>query len=161
MGSFCSAVEGDVPVFERQLATQKKGHYTWSPVWGYRSACMRALVRAEQAKGAPVYLCEVFRAWDSMIPKVTTFFVLVGLQDLYRNDEILCDKEINRFTTNRAYQKTAENDTEFELFSDRMQRLYPTYQFDHKCRLRPGPETPRTNLNELKSLLLSTDLERD
>ena len=122
---------------------------------------MDALRRAEAQKGAPVYLCEVSQAWNSLMPKVATPFILAGLQDLYRNDEVLCDLEINLFTLNPEHQRTEDNGKVFEVFSDRMARLYPTYEFDPKGRARPGPDTPRTNLRELKELLLSKDLERN
>ena len=41
-----------------------------------------------------------------------------------------------------------------------MERIYPGYKFDDRCRITPGPDTPVVNFNEHKELLLSTDLSR-
>ena len=38
---------------------------------------------------------------------------------------------------------------------------FPTYKFDKKCRIVPGPDTPVKNFKEVKELLLSKDLSRD
>ena len=51
--------------------------------------------------------------------------------------------------------------TEFELCSDRFRRKFPTYHFDERLRVVPGPETPVVNFNALKALLLSKDLARN
>lgn len=85
----------------------------------------------------------------------------VGLLDLYRNDEVLCDKACIRFSLDPKMQSTEANPTEFELFSDRVVRIFPTYVLDNRLRIRPGPETPRVKLQWLKELLLSKDLERN
>ena len=42
-----------------------------------------------------------------------------------------------------------------------MHRIFPTYVFDERCRIRPGPDTQRVNFNSLKELLLSKDLARN
>ena len=42
-----------------------------------------------------------------------------------------------------------------------MARIYPGYEIDERCRVRPGPETETLNFTELKELLLSTDLTRN
>ena len=42
-----------------------------------------------------------------------------------------------------------------------MTRVFPTYIYDERCRIRPGPDTPTVNFNWLKELLLSKDLSRD
>ena len=48
----------------------------------------------------------------------------------------------------------------FELCSQRMQRLYPTYKLDNDFRFYPGPKTKTLNFLKMKELLLSTDLSR-
>lgn len=58
-------------------------------------------------------------------------------------------------------QDTPENPTGFELYSDRMHRQYPDYILDKDLKLLPGPYTPVVNFNELKEILLSTDLSKD
>lgn len=77
------------------------------------------------------------------------------------NDEILADMACARWTLNPALQSTAEKPTEFELFSDRINRMWPSYVLDARNRLRPGPETPTINLAWLKELLLSKELSRN
>ena len=47
-----------------------------------------------------------------------------SLYELWRNDEILADREAVRYSLNKAIQRTKTNETEFELYSDRHDRLY-------------------------------------
>ena len=122
---------------------------------------MAALTRAEAQKGSPPQIVEIARAWDSMLPIRGLFLLLVGLQDLYRNDDILADGECFHFTLNPAHQSTAENPTDYELFSDRFVRIFPGYVLDKRLRIRPGPQTPTVNFAWLKELLLSNDLSRN
>jgi hypothetical protein len=83
------------------------------------------------------------------------------LMELYRNDEILADREQNRYSLNKDLQKTTENpDSPYELFSDRIKRLFPTYILDNKLRLMPGPDASVVDYEELRDLLLSKDLSR-
>lgn len=67
---------------------------------------MAALRRAEAEKGSPPYVVEIARAWNSLIPMVAPLLMLVGLMDLYRNDELLADLPFHRFTLNPAQQST-------------------------------------------------------
>ena len=165
MGALCCSdtrpSQGTV-IFERQIAERPLGKYTWRAIWGYKNACYEALRRAENEYGRPVYVHEIARSWRAVtiIPMVTAAFLRAGLQDLFKADEVLGDKELNRFTLNQENQSTALAPTEFELYSDRMQRLYPHFVLDEKLRLRPGPTAKRINFEELRSLLLSTDLSR-
>ena len=87
---------------QRQVATVPLGKYTWSCVWGYRPACKEALRRAELKKGSPPYVVEIYKEWSSMIPNLAAIFVLIGLQDLFRNDEVLSDIPNERFSLNPA-----------------------------------------------------------
>ena len=122
---------------------------------------MEALRRAEEKLGRPPYINEIAAEWSSMIPMLAGFFIMVGLNDLFKNDEILADLMHNRFSLNPERQSTAAMTTEFELFSDRFVRLFPTYVLDYRCRIRPGPETQTANFDNLKSLLLCKDLSRN
>ena len=45
--------------------------------------------------------------------------------------------------------------SEFELCSDRMERLYPEYELDEENHFVPGPDANVIDLNFLKTLLLS------
>ena len=47
--------------------------------------------------------------------------------DMFMNDEILADMACARWTLNPALQSTAEKPSEFELFSDRINRMWPSY----------------------------------
>ena len=85
----------------------------------------------------------------------------IALMDIYRNDEILADAELNHYSINRHMQDTHDNPTGFELYSDRIKRMFPSYILDNTLRLMPGPTTPVMNFEILKSILLSTDLERN
>lgn len=99
--------------------------------------------------------------WQSSVPAIAAMFVLNGLLDLYRADEVLADHDCARFSLNSAYKNREGHETEFDLFSDKMERLYPGYLIDDMCRVRPGPNTPTVNLKWLQELLKSKDLERN
>ena len=117
--------------------------------------------RAEEKLGRPVYMVEIAREFRSMWPNIGCLFIMVTLQDCYKKDEVLADYAHDRWTLNPAHQSTAENPTEFELFSDRVHRLWPTYVLNSRCAVRPGPLTVTTNFAQLKELLLSKDLSRN
>ena len=91
----------------------------------------------------------------------TPFYVQAGLQDMFMADEVLANMDCTRFSLNPAMQSTAENPSQFELYSDRIFRMWPTYVLDARNRLRPGPETPTVNFSWLKDLLLSKELSRN
>ena len=75
------------------------GHYTWRCIWGYRQACYAALKRAEAKHGRPVYLIEISQEWNSVIPKIAGIIIQLGLQDLFKADEVMADLEHNLYTT--------------------------------------------------------------
>ena len=85
----------------------------------------------------------------------------MGLQDIYKKDEVLADYEHNLWTLNPTLQSTAENPSQFELFSDRIHRLWPSYVLNSRCAVRPGKETITMNFAHLKELLLSKDPSRN
>ena len=58
-------------------------------------------------------------------------------------------------------QQNDDNQTGFELYSDRIARKFPTYKLDAELRLYPGPETLVVNFNEIKDILLSKDLSQN
>jgi len=122
---------------------------------------MEALRRAEEKKGSPPYVLEICQEWYSMLPMLAIPFLMMGLQDLFRNDEVLADSHNERFSVNLAMQSTDDNPTDFWLFSDRFQVVFPGYVLDDRCRVRPGPDTPVVNFANLKELLLSKDLSRN
>ena len=83
------------------------------------------------------------------------------LFDLYRNDEVLCDRELNLWTLKRENQYSPTNKTDFLLFSDRLCKDFPGYQLDNLMTLRPKPDTPTMNFDVIKEILLSKDLSRN
>ena len=83
------------------------------------------------------------------------------LNELWRDDRLLGGREVITFSANPANQNRDDHPTEFGLFSDVIYRKYPTYLLNEELKIVPGPETPRINLAELKSILLSKDLARN
>ena len=160
----CCNNRPQVPTFELQFASKKQGQgYTAYLPFGARNAVLNAIKIAEEERGEPVYLVDIRRAFDR------TAWVTVGpgtiglnmaLCDLYRNDEILCDREMNRYSVKGVNQETKSDQTGYELFSDRFHKMYTGYVFDKKGLIQPGPDTPVVNFDYLKELLLSKDLSR-
>ena len=72
------------------------------------------------------------------------------------------DRESLRISLNVALQRTDQNQTEFELFSDKHCRVFASaYRLDDNLNFRPHSNTPVVNFKELKDILLSKDLSRD
>lgn len=115
----------------------------------YRETTYAALRLAEQEKGGPVILPDVVRAYRkiSKFPLFSPHMIFFCLWDYYWNDQILADKEINRYTTDLKLQHTDANPTGFDLYSDRITRVFPGYTIDQNMRVRPGPETPLANFD--------------
>ena len=72
------------------------------------------------------------RAWEENFfgrdVKPTSKVILLKL---FKDDLVLCDSECNMFSLDSSNQLSSLNpDSTFELFSDRMQRLYPDYNLD-------------------------------
>ena len=101
MGTLCSYDSG--VEFQLQSAPNHLGRMTWTGVWGYRSAALTALRRAEEIKGSPPYILEIAHQWNSIVPMLAPIVVLVALQDLYKTDIMLADKDNHRFSLNPAY----------------------------------------------------------
>lgn len=75
-----------------------------------------------------MYAIEVSQEWQSkLIPKIGTAEIYAGLLDLYKADECLSNRELTKFTLDLKAQSVSKRKTSFELFSDRMWYLYPTY----------------------------------
>ena len=81
--------------------------------------------------------------------------------ELFRNDEVLTDKAMDYYSVDVSNQCTEDNPTEFELCSDRLTKDLPSYIFDQRGKVRPGPNTPTVNFTYLKKLLLSNDISRE
>ena len=84
-----------------------------------------------------------------------------ALYDLYRNDEILADFEMNRFTIDfETHHQQAGTATGYQVCTERMKSKFGMYTFDDRCRVIPGQLSPASDFVELKSLLLDQDLEK-
>ena len=122
-----------------------------------------SLVEAERRCGRPVMRNEVWAVHKEIgqivFPAVFKLWMVLG--ELYRNDEILTDAFENRYSAQKEMQDNLQNKTGFELYSDRITRIYPSYVLDGTLKLQPGPTTETMNFNTLKDILLSTDLSRD
>ena len=88
------------------------------------------------------------------MPRLTIEYVYAGLLELYKADQCLSDAELNRFAIDMRAQSSKKRRTGFELYSDRVTRLYPTYKMDRRCRPRPSRMTPVLNFYELRRTLL-------
>ena len=131
----------------------------------YKKQVFTALVEAENRLGKPVNYLEINKIYHEMdhyrIPLLFPVFVLFALMDLYMDDKVLADREVNTFTTNPTLQHSPTNETDFMLYSDRMRSVYPSYVLDSKNRVVAGPDTPVLNFNETMAILLSKDLTRN
>ena len=79
------------------------GNFTWPGCPdGYREATYDAVKRAEALRGSPVYLVDIFRAWNSTALDVKTPLLKATLLDLYKADKMISDTEMNRFSINPA-----------------------------------------------------------
>lgn len=87
--------------------------------------------------------------------------ILQAFCDLYQNDEVLANNNLEQWSLNPALQRSSSNpDSEFELFSDRYVRRFSKYTLlDHKF-LVANKNTPTINFDHLKNLLLSKDMSR-
>jgi hypothetical protein len=129
---------------------------------GLRGMVLNSVRQAELRLGRPVNRNEVYiQSGMSYYLRLPVILVWIIIQDLWRDDQILANKEVTVYSVNPEMQNTLENPTGFELYSDCFARLYPTYTLDARLRIVPGPETPTVNFNTLKEILLSTDLERN
>ena len=162
MGNCCTAREaapsGLSPVI---VPYKKKGHrilcnYT-EDVY---DKVKNAVLAAETRKQAPVYILEIFK---SLKPPHELNYAQLShvLQDLYRDDSILADKEMNKYSLDVKHQSSIIHQTQFTLCSDRMEQNFQGYELDKICRVVPSQRAPKTNFKELKQLLLSNDTSKD
>ena len=117
---------------------------------------------------APVYFLEIYKVYKALYENSedshenkTLLKVKQVLVDLYRNDQVLADRELHRFSVQNSNQNSKKNISDFDLCSDRLELKHPGYELDQRCRLIPGPKTSRHNFQKLKTKLLSKDLDQD
>jgi hypothetical protein len=91
-------------------------------------------LHAEAHHGRPVYVTEILSSWRqiSYVPDLSAISIFWACWDLHQNDEMLSDQN-DRFSLNPANQRGPGNpDSEFELFSDRFERLFYQYSLDNE-----------------------------
>ena len=95
------------------------------------------------------------------MPNFGAVAMLRSLCDLYQNDEILGNLNLEKFSLNTALQRNALNpDSEYDVYSDRYTRKFSDYTIvDHQF-LRANDTTPTLNFVYLKELMLSKDHSR-
>lgn len=121
--------------------------------YGYSTNVKLALAEAEKRYGRPVYVHEIYYEIPqvSFLPSLRPYITWQACLDMYQNDEIMADKLCDQFSLNPKLQRSASNpESEYELFSDRFVRRWPTYCYDDKLIVRPTSETPRINFDTLK-----------
>ena len=111
----------------------------------------------------PVNLIEILRVYIMLDPstnlKINTFQGI--LFDLYRDDLVLSDRQLNRFTFNNKLQSSCFNETRFDLFSDRMTKSIVGYHIDQGGKVIPDERTNSIKFEQLKLQLLSKKVTED
>ena len=89
---------------------------------------MNCIARAEQRKMAPVYFLEIYKVYKALYENSedsyenkTLLKVKHVLVDLYRNDQVLADRELHRFSVQNSNQNSKKNISDFDLCSDRLE----------------------------------------
>ena len=98
----CKSKRPEDIVFERKVATEKAGCYFFTWPFGIRKIVKRAIIIAEEKKGGPVYLVDVYREWLKITYMVWKRYDVINgcFVDLFKNDEILANVEFNMFSCN-------------------------------------------------------------
>ena len=92
-----------------------------------------AVQEAETRKQGPVYVIDIYKilqpARGIMDPSKGLRYPELQriLQDLYREDAILADKELNRYSLEARQQDSSIRRTPFTLCSDHMETNFPGY----------------------------------
>ena len=98
-----------------------------------------AIRNAEAKKKSPVYLIEIYKAFkseDSTDLSLSAFKDIVF--DLFRNDQVLANQEMTKFSLQIQNQNQIQSPTEYNLCSDWFISRYPSCVFDSKCKVKPG-----------------------
>ena len=77
---------------------------------------------------APVYFLEIYKVYKALYENSedsyenkTLLKVKHVLVDLYRNDQVLADRELHRFSVQNSNQNSKKNISDFDLCSDRLE----------------------------------------
>lgn len=161
----CRSARVQYDVLERKEGDKTPlGHYIFTIAYGSRDRVKFCIHVAEQERGSPVYMADVHNVWlrHSCRAKVLPiFWPCSAMMDLVFNDEIMANWNFTRFTMKKENQRSDSNDTGYELFSDRIRRVFPQYSLNQQyLTFLPKPDTPTVNFIEFKELMLSKDLSR-
>ena len=164
----CCSSRESLMCLTHQFAKKQKGHRITDFDDETVNSVINSLSRAEQRKMAPVYFLEIYKVYKALYENQedahenkAMLKVKQVLVDLYRNDQVLADREIHRFSVQNSNQNSRKNISDFDLCSDRLELKFPSYELDKRCRLIPGPKTSRQNFDLLKTKLLSKNLDWD
>jgi hypothetical protein len=152
---------GAQPSTLNRTQEHKFGKYTHYLPPGFKSNLIFCIRHAEQQKGRPVYIVEIKDSWDALcnMPYFTPWTLQFGCYDLFQNDELLADELCEKFTLDPKYQRNENNeDSQFELYSDRYMRKFSHFNIDDQLRFTPNEKAKTINFDNLKNILLSTDL---
>lgn len=95
------------------------------------------------------------------MPYFVVWALQFGCYDLFQNDELLADTLCETFTLDPKYQRNEANpNSEYELYSDRYIRKFSHFNIDNQLRFTPNEKAQTINFDNLKKILLSTDLSR-
>ena len=113
---------------------------------------------AERLKGSaptnPEYIAVFRLTYTNWIPKS---YLLILTQSLYREDLLYADRDFTVWSLTGP--DGSKERADFELMSEKFNRIYKGYKFEPHNHIRALPETPALNLKQLEALLLSKDQE--
>ena len=97
--------QDDLLVLHKTTALQAHGRYIGILPWGFKTSILKCIKVLEKEKKRPVYLVEIAQKMvkDTYWPVPHIMTIMIGVYDLYRNDEVLCDRELNMMTLNEKY----------------------------------------------------------
>ena len=86
---------------------------------------MKALVHAEERLGRPAYLIEIKQSWARISKEECgqhALFIAIIIYDLYQNDEVLANQNMEQFTVNAEFQGE-----HYQTYSDRRENKFLKY----------------------------------
>ena len=101
MGNVCSDPLKGQATLQRTLSPVKHGHFIPSRFgcipWGFHNSVLRSIKVAEVEKGRAPHIIEVCQVHKrlSYFPTIGGL-VIYAIMDLWRDDQILADKELSR-----------------------------------------------------------------
>ena len=135
-------IENKPQALQRTLAGERKAPVASNAVVAEK--ILTVIRRVEEKLQRPVYFIEIYREALKYANETgeTLLIRSQDLQNIFRDDLVLGDAELNLYSLDAKNQRSWPNNPNgMELCSDRMQRLYPSYKLDERGRFLPGDET--------------------